>query len=90
MTDGRRYTIEITDDVEKALERLPKNIVVRIDRAINSLSFNPRPQGYKKLVGTDNDYRLRAGDYRIIYSIEDDRLVVMVIDVGHRKDVYRK
>jgi mRNA interferase RelE/StbE len=89
MTEGKRYIIELTSEVEKALQRLPKNVVVRIDRAISSLAVNPRPHGYKKLVGIDNDYRLRVGDYRIIYSIEDDRLLVLVIDVGHRKDIYR-
>jgi mRNA interferase RelE/StbE len=85
----RRFAIELSSAAVKALERLPKSVLIRIDKAINSLALNPRPQGYRKLVGTHNDYRLRVGDYRIIYSIEEDRLVVLVIDVGHRKDIYR-
>lgn len=89
MNDRQRYTIELADDVIKALERLPKNVVIRLDKAIDALAENPRPHGYRKLVGTHDDYRIRVGDYRIIYSIEDDRLVILIIDVGHRKDIYR-
>jgi mRNA interferase RelE/StbE len=89
MTERKRYALELSSSAEKALERLPKNVVVRIDKAINSLADDPRPRGYKKLVGTENDYRIRVGDYRIIYSIEDDKLIVLVVDVGHRKDIYR-
>ncbi len=89
MTDRKHYTLELSSAAQKALERLPKNVVIRLDKAINSLALDQRPRGYKKLAGTDNDYRIRVGDYRIIYSIEDDRLVVLVVDVGHRKNIYR-
>jgi mRNA interferase RelE/StbE len=67
MSERKRYTVELTSAAEKTLERLPKKVVIRLDKAINSLANDPRPRGYKKLVGTDNDYRIRVGDYRIIY-----------------------
>lgn len=88
MTERRRYAIEISDDAEKALERLPKKVVALLDKKISSLADVPRPRGCEKL--DDKDYRVRVGEYRIIYSVEDDRLVVLVIDVGPRKDIYRR
>ncbi len=60
---------------------MPKNVVIRLDKAINSPGPRPASTWIKKLAGTDNDYRIRVGDYRIIYSIEDDRLIVLVVDV---------
>ncbi len=56
---------------------------------MDALAANPRPKGVKKLTGLDNLYRIRAGDYRIVYQIRDDRLIVLVVRIGHRKDVYR-
>jgi len=61
----------------------------RLGRRIDSLAENPRPQGIKKLAGEDDLFRLRVGDYRIIYQIQEKRLVVLVVGVGHRADVYR-
>jgi mRNA interferase RelE/StbE len=61
----------------------------RIVRRIRSLADEPRPRGCEKLVGNGDRYRVREGRYRIVYAIEDDRLVVWVVKVGHRKDVYR-
>jgi mRNA interferase RelE/StbE len=61
----------------------------RIVRRIRSLADEPRPPGCEKLVGHGDRYRVREGRYRIVYAIEDDRLVVWVVRVGHRKDVYR-
>ena len=54
-----------------------------------SLAENPRPEGMEKLTGRENRYRLRVGDYRIVYSIADEALIVMVIRIGHRREVYR-
>jgi mRNA interferase RelE/StbE len=84
-----KYKIVFRKSVMKDLERIPKKDVKRIVATIKSLAENPRPQQSKKLSG-DEKYRLRSGDYRILYSIEDDKLVVCVVKVRHRKDVYRK
>ena len=87
------YTIELTPAAEKALLKLGKKdraIMVRIDRALLSLSDNPTPPNSKHLVGeVANLYRLRVGDYRIIYQIDGGKLIILVVHVGHRKDVYR-
>ena len=56
---------------------------------MDALAANPRPKGVKKLSGPDDLYRIRVGDYRIVYQIHDDRLIVLVVRIGHRKDVYR-
>ena len=62
---------------------------MRLGRRIDSLVENPRPQGIKKLAGEEDLYRLRVGDYRVIYQIQEKRLIVLVVGVGHRADVYR-
>lgn len=76
MTEQGRYTVEISDDAEKALEKLPKKAVTLIIKKVEALADIPRPSGCKKLDG--NDYRVRTGDYRIIYSVEDAKLVVLL------------
>lgn len=62
---------------------------IRLGRRIDSLAENPRPQGVKKLSGEDDMYRIRVGDYRIIYQIREKSLVVLIVRIGHRSDVYR-
>ena len=81
------YKIEIKKSATKEIARLPKNILKRVLNKIQSLSNDPRPNGCKKLTA-DEKYRVRVGDYRILYSIEDEKLVVYVVKVGHRKKVY--
>ncbi len=81
------YTVQITKNVEKVLDRLPDRIVYPILERIADLANNPRPKGCKKLRGR-NGYRIRQGNYRIIYEIFDSELVVVIIAVGHRKDIY--
>lgn len=85
------YQIEITEKIEKKIAKLPKKDKVRIVGAIDSLVENPRPDGCKKLQGNRKPplYRVRAGNYRIIYSIQDEILRILVVEVGQRKDVYR-
>ena len=68
--------------------KLDKQAIPVIKGAIAELADNPRPHGYKKLKGEDA-YRIRVGDYRIIYEIEDNIILVTVVSVGHRKDVYK-
>ncbi|MBE2180221.1 MAG: type II toxin-antitoxin system RelE/ParE family toxin [Chthoniobacterales bacterium] len=83
------YRIEFTRSAEKDLRKIDRSRVAAILRKVEQLELNPRPDGSKKLAGADRTYRIRIGDYRVVYEIEDDVLVVLVIRVGHRKDVYR-
>ncbi len=83
------YQLDYTPAARRSIERLDRQLQQRILERIASLSRNPRPSGSVKLRGQDA-YRIRVGDYRIIYTIHDDRLLVLVIDVGHRREVYRR
>jgi mRNA interferase RelE/StbE len=83
------YRLEYESGVLRSIERLPRKLQKRILDKIGSLATDPRPLGSIKLANQEA-YRIRVGDYRIIYTIFDDRLVVLVIDVGHRRDVYRR
>ena len=71
------------------LRRIPKRDVARILSRIRALTTEPRPRGVEKLVGQQQRYRLRQGRYRIIYEIQDEELLIVVVKVGHRRDVYR-
>ena len=81
------YQVVIERYAEKQLAKIPNPHFNRIVRAINDLANNPRPYGYKKLTGRPG-YRIRIGDYRVIYTIEDKLLKVFVIDIGDRKNIY--
>lgn len=83
-----RYKIEIKKSAAKEIEHLPRKDLESILEKISSLAKNPRPYNCKKLSGQEK-YRVRCGDYRILYSIEDTILIVIVVKVGHRRDVYR-
>ena len=84
-----RYEILLRRSVlKKDLVRIPKADVRRIMRAIRSLADNPRPPGAKKLSAQER-YRIRQGDYRIVYSVQDEVCTVWVVKVGHRREVYR-
>lgn len=82
------YSVTFSKGVSKTLEKINEPYYSAIKTAIYSLADNPRPYGYKKLKGHDS-YRIRIGDYRIIYEIFDKILVVEVIDLGHRREIYR-
>ena len=82
------YRLLIKPSAAKDLEALPKQDRRRIVAKITSLSTDPRPPGCEKLSGHDQ-YRIRQGNYRILYEIQDSALVVVVVKVGHRRDVYR-
>jgi mRNA interferase RelE/StbE len=75
---------------EKVLHRLSKDLVSRLWRAIQNLAANPRPEGCKKLEGHDNLYRIRVGDWRISYAVEDDTLIILILEIEPRGRVYRK
>ena len=81
------YSILIKATAQKQLSKLPWNVADDLLKLIQSLSTNPRPSGCKKLKGRDG-YRIRKGDYRIIYDIYDNKLVIQIIAAGHRKDIY--
>jgi mRNA interferase RelE/StbE len=83
-----KYSVEITSKAEKEFLKLPQPVKMRISKQILSLENNPRPFGCKKLKQTEY-YRLRSGDYRTIYSIDDETKIVKVLSIANRKDVYR-
>ena len=83
-----KYTILIERYGQKQIMKLDKKIIPVIKSAIAGLADNPRPYGYKKLKGEDA-YRIRVGDYRVIYEIDDGKIIVTVVSVGHRKDIYK-
>jgi len=83
-----RYKITIKKSAAKELEEIPAKDLRKIVKRIQSLAQNPRPQGSQKL-STKEQYRTRQGDYRIVYSIDDKALVVDIVKVGHRREVYR-
>jgi mRNA interferase RelE/StbE len=84
------YRIEITPTAQKQLAAIPLKDRQRIDTRIVGLASNPIPQKAKKLEGESRLYRLRSGNYRVIYKIQKKALVILIVKVGHRKDIYRK
>ena len=84
-----RYRVEVARRAVKALAALPRREQQRVRAAIDHLADNPRPPGCTKLTGEDDVYRVRVGVYRIVYEVLDDRLLVHVVRVGHRRDVYK-
>jgi mRNA interferase RelE/StbE len=84
-----RYCIEFVKQSAKQLKHLPTEEQQKIKIKIDALADIPRPDGVVKLTGEDNLYRIRVGNYRIIYSIQDNQLLVLVLKIGHRRDVYQ-
>lgn len=84
-----RYSIEFAKSVRKDLRKLAKPEVKKILATIDGLAEEPRPPGSKKLT-VENLYRVRVGNYRILYEIQDDRLIVLIVKTGHRKGIHRK
>ncbi len=82
------YAIRFIRSARKELESLPDALVVRIFKKIEALEGDPRPVGCKKLKGSSNLWRIRVGDYRIVYSILDKELTIEIITVRNRKDAY--
>jgi mRNA interferase RelE/StbE len=84
------YTIRFKQSAIKELDRFQKPVVKKIATAIDKLGENPRPSRVKKLSGSNEDlYRIRVGDYRIVYVIEDIVRIVEIRKIGHRRDIYR-
>jgi len=83
----KKYQVELKESVKKFISKMDKHIVKRILEAATSLEDDPRPYGHIKMKGEES-YRIRVGRYRIIYEIYDTKVLVFVINVDHRKDVY--
>jgi mRNA interferase RelE/StbE len=83
------YRVEFLPRADKQLRALPHLLQARIARAVRSLAENPRPPGCVKLADTDDLWRIRVGDYRVIFHIQDAKLLVLVVRIGHRRDVYK-
>ena len=83
------YNVELTRTAEKQLRRIAKRDRNRMVEAIRGLADSPRPHGARKLQGYDDVYRIRVGRSRVVYEVFDDRVIVIVLKVGHRKDIYK-
>jgi mRNA interferase RelE/StbE len=84
------YTIITPKSVQKQLDGLPNDVYERIVVRIQQLAEDPRPDGVVKIKGTNDEYRVRVGDYRLRYEIDDENLIVLLLLYKHRRDVYRK
>lgn len=83
------YQISYVASAAKALRKLDRQTARRILGAINSLADDPRPPGCITLQGGDGELRIRIGDYRVVYDVVDDELIVLILRVGHRREIYR-
>jgi mRNA interferase RelE/StbE len=84
------YSIGFAKSVKKVLSKLPDDVVEKILDAIFKLADDARPSGCKKLESKRDFYRIRVGNYRVIYDINDGELTILVVEIGHRKEIYKK
>jgi mRNA interferase RelE/StbE len=85
---ARRYTVELEPRAERELLKLPRDVQRRIVNRLLQLEEDPRPRGVVRLKGAKNRYSLRVGAYRVKYAVQDDRQIVVVIGIAHRRDAY--
>lgn len=90
MTERTPYSVGYESAARKELSKLDKPVARRIVRAISELGTDPRPPGCRRLVGYDDLWRIRIGDYRVIYTIMDTELIVIVLRIAHRSEVYNR
>ena len=83
------YEVELTARVAKQFRKYDSALQKRLVKALEKLGQNPYDAGAKKLSGAEDVYRIRVGDYRIVYCVEDDKLLIVVVKLGHRREVYR-
>lgn len=83
------YDIEITRTAEKQLKALPREDQRRLAATFLALADEPRPRGSRKLTGYDDVFRVRVGRYRVLYSVSDRKLTIIILKLGHRREVYR-
>ena len=84
------YDVELTSSAERELKTLSSQLIARMVPRLEDLASNPRPPGCKKLRGGDNEWRIRVGDYRLVYTIDDAKLLVEVTRIRHRREVYER
>ena len=84
-----RYSLEISRTAEKQLKKLDQADRQRVVKAMVALADDPYPRGSRKLTGYDDVFRVRVGSYRVLYSVSGTKLVIVILKIGHRKDVYR-
>lgn len=84
-----RYRIVVLRTAAKSILRLPRHVQPTLRAAIGGLATDPRPTGCRKLTAAADLYRIRVGEHRVLYEIRDDQLIVQVVKIGHRRDVYR-
>jgi mRNA interferase RelE/StbE len=84
------YEVIVPKNVQKDIDELSENLRDRIEEAIEDLAEDPRPNGVTKMKGSDSRYRIRIGNYRVVYDINDGKLLVLVVQCQHRREVYKK
>jgi mRNA interferase RelE/StbE len=84
-----KYRIEVSTTAEQQLKKIRREDKVRILRSISLLANEPRPGGCRKMSGYNDIYRIRVGNYRVIYQIDAKRIIVVILKIGHRREVYR-
>jgi len=84
------YNIEWKHSAARELRKLPREAILRILQAVEQLATEPYPHGVRKLVGAQHTYRIRVGDYRVVYNVVSSTLIIQIVRVGHRRDVYNR
>lgn len=90
MSDAAQYNVGYEPTAEKELGKLDRQVARRIARAVAALGANPRPAGCRPLAGYDELWRIRVGDYRVIYTIKETELLVLALRIAHRSEVHRR
>ena len=83
------YKIEFKPRAIKQLKKLPTDIITKVSKKIDELAETPGPGNCKKLTDSDHSYRIRTGDYRVVYSIYEQQLIIQLVKIGHRKSIYK-
>lgn len=83
------YQIKWTNTAKKELKKIDKKVISRLIDAIDELAKNPYPQGVKKIVNSENNYRIRVGEYRIIYQVTSNTLIIYIVKIGIRQNIYK-
>lgn len=84
-----RYTVELTASAAREFRALDRQVQRRISAKFTELAADPFPAGVRKFQGEEDHWRIRVGDYRIIYRVENRRIVIVIVRIGHRREVYR-
>jgi mRNA interferase RelE/StbE len=82
------YNIEWKHSAARELRKLPREAISRILQAVEQLATEPYPHGVRKLIGSERTYRIRVGDYRVVYNVVSSTLIIQIVRVGHRREVY--